>query len=1031
MKRKEGLTVGKIQGKIVLLLCLVLCTGMYAQNQTQTITGVVKGEDDMPLPGVSVLLEKEGKRTGAVTDFDGVFSIEAAMGDVLKFSYLGMTPQSLKVKSATMNVTMVEEVDALEEVVVIGYGTVKKKELTGAVAQVKSDDLEKIVTSDLSSALQGQAAGVNVITSATPGGDSEILIRGITSLSDNTPLYVVDGIVQEGDPRIPPSDIETIDILKDAASTAIYGSRGATGVIIITTKQGEAGALQVRLNASYGITHRNKAVPLMNSVEQTYFDIVTQRNITGASDDDAALSLQLLNNAYSFQNETDLNSLIFNNDVPVQNYNANISGGTNSITYNVSLGFYSQEGLQINSGYERFNVRSNTVYEKNKLRLQTSVGLSVDDRDIPQGNLVSQAIVYNPTQNSLDPDYYDVLDGGDGDDVNRLNWVLESIRTTQDVRSVRTNASLNANYEITDDLSAAVNTGITTTNTYGSEYRPYQEVVSDKGVVQTSPSNSYIRRSSGFRTSFSVDAGLTYNKKINDHDLTFTLFTTFEKYKNEQFAAQRLGATNPDLDVLDGATGDQSVSSGFDYTDTRIGTIGRIQYNYKDRYILSSSIRRDGSSKFDADQQWGTFPSVAAAWNISEENFWSGMKKTINSWKVRLSYGSVGNDRIRSYEFSPVISQDINYVGYNGTNETLNLGATQTSLANQLLKWETTTTSNIGMDFAFFKNKLTLSAEYYYASKEDMLFPVFLPLSVGGGYNATVTLNVGNMVNSGAELTMGYRMKTGKVNWRMNGTFSTNTNEITKINGNTDFLFTNDNGLVGRAPAQSRVTALSVGHEVASFFLWRTNGIVDTEEKLAEYQKIDSGARMGDVIFIDQNGDNMLDDNDRVYSGSGLPDFEIGYNLNLTYKSFDFSMNWYAAIGQEIMNGFDAWAYGFGRHKDQIYQWSEANPETSIPAFRGDIRTHRNFIGYSDLYLEDGSYLRLRQATIGYSLPKKTSEKLGLARFRLYATAQNALTFTSYSGYNPEIGGGIAGKGLDKGTGPTSAQYLLGLNLNF
>ncbi|MDW5288074.1 TonB-dependent receptor [Formosa sp. PL04] len=1032
MKLRKRLTVKGLRGKMVLILFFVLHCGLYAQAQKETITGIVMGEDDVPIPGVTVLLLENGKSMGAITDFDGVYSLEASIGEVLKFSYLGMTTQSLKIKSKTLNVTMVEEASALDEVIVIGYGTVSKKELTGAVDQVKGEELEKIVTSDLGAALQGQAAGVNVITSSTPGGDSEILIRGITSLTDNTPLYVVDGIVQEGDPRIPPSDIASLDILKDAASTAIYGSRGATGVIIITTKQGKAGTLQVRLNATYGVAFRDSAIPLMNSVEQTYFNIVTQRNIEGAYDDDASNSLVLNNSAYNYQNETDMNKLIFNESAPTQNYNANISGGTSDITYNVSLGFFQQDGLQINSAYERFNVRSNTVYEKDKLRIQTSVGLSLDQRDIPQGNLVSQAIVYNPTQNALDPGYYDSLEGGDGSDVNRLNWVLESIRTEQDNKALRTNASVNLKYEIIDGLSAQVNSGITATNNYGSEYRPYQEVVSDKGNVQTTPTSSYISRTSSLRTSFSVDAGLIYDKQLDENNkITFTLFTTFEKYKNEAFSAMRLGATNPDITVLDGATGDQSVTSGFDYIDTRIGNIGRIQYSYKERYILSSSIRRDGSSKFGEDNQWGTFPSIAFAWNISDEPFWQGAKQKVNNFRLRLSYGSVGNDRIGSYVYSPGITQNINYIGNNGNTETLNLGSIQTDLANELLKWETTTTGNVGIDLGFFKNKLTLTADYYRASKEDMLFPVFLPLSVGGGTNATVTLNVGNMKNDGGELAIGYRAKTGNVTWRVNGTFSINDNEITKINNNTNFLLTNDFGLVGRAPDQSRVTALAVGHEVSSFFLWRTDGIIDTEEKLAEYQKIDQGARMGDVRFIDQNGDNDLTDEDRIYSGSGLPEYEVGLNFSADYRNFDFSMNWYAAVGQEIMNGFDAWAYGFGRHKDQIYQWSEANPETSIPAFRGDMRTHRNFIGYSDLFLEDGSYIRLRQATVGYSLPKKVNEKLNINRLRFYVSAQNPLTFTKYSGYNPEVGGGIAAKGLDKGTGPTYATYFLGLNFNF
>ncbi|WP_298493836.1 TonB-dependent receptor [uncultured Algibacter sp.] len=1029
--KKVLITMGLRNKRILLTLLVVLC-GLFAQSQNDIVEGVVKGTDGVPIPGVTIIVK--GTTKGAITDFDGFYSIKASIGDVLEFSYIGMRGRSLKVTGTKLNVTLEEEIDELDEVVVIGYGEVKKKELTGAVTQVKSEDIERIVTADLGSALQGQAAGVNVVSSSTPGGASEILIRGITSLENNTPLYVVDGIVQEGDPRIPPSDIETIDILKDAASTAIYGARGATGVIIITTKQGTPGSLQVRMNASYAIQHRRAAVPLMNSLEQTYFDIVTRRNTDGAFDDQ--VNLQLTQNPANFQNETNLNDLIFKQDAPTQNYNTNISGGTEDITYNVALGFFSQEGIQINSNYERFNTRANTVYSKNKIRIQSSLSLIQDTRDIPQNQLLSQAIVYRPTQPGLELDNFDDLEQG-GDDVNRLGWVIESLRTENNLKTVRTNASFSLDYDITDELKFSTNVGLTTYNSYRKLIRPYQLIVNTQGLLQSQPSNSFVENSTNYNRSLNLNAGLTYQKQIEDHKLTFTFFATREKYQNDAFRAIRRGATDPAARVLDLATGEQSVSSGFDYVNTRIGTIGRVQYDFKSKYLFSGSIRRDGSSLVSPlvspKKQWGIFPSVAFAWNISDENFWAKHKSTINNFKLRLSHGTVGNDRVRAYSFLTGIEQNINYIGYDPAtgNETLGLGASQVDFANKTLKWESTTTSNVGVDLGFFKNKLTLTAEYYYADKEDMLFPVALPLSAGGGNNANITLNVGNMVNKGFELSAAYKGNIGKLRYRMNGTFSTNENEITKINGDTNFLFTNDFGLVGRAGDQSRITALAVGREAAAFYLWRTDGIIDTEEKLAEYQKIDNNARMGDTRFVDQDNNGILDQQDRVYSGSGLPKYELGYTLNLNYKSWDFSMNWYAALGQEIMNGFDAWAYGFGRHKDLVYQWSEANPNSTIPAYRNDIRRHPNYLGYSDLWLEDGSYLRLRQVSLGYAIPKKTVEKLGLTWLRFYASAQNPITFTKYSGYNPEIGGGIAGRGLDKDTGPISAQYLFGIQLNF
>lgn len=1006
---------------------MLFCLCLSAQQQVSVKGTITDAENQLPIPGVSVIIQ--GTTTGVSSDFDGVYSIQAKIGDVLVFRYLGMEEKSVKVSGTILNVALDPDVESLDEVVVIGYGTVKKKELTGAVARVDAESLEKIVTSDLGAALQGQVSGVNVVASATPGGEPEILIRGITSLSgDNTPLYVVDGIIQDGDPRIPPSEIETINILKDAASAAIYGARGATGVILITTKQGEVGTLKIRINGSSAVQIRNTAIPLMNSTEQLYRELVTLRNTTNTLEED--YNSVTLRNPYLLQNNTDLNEIIFNDFAQVHNYNTSISGGTKDIAYNVTMGMFKQEGIQLNSAYERFNVRSNTTYNKGKFSAKTSVGLSLDRRDIPRNNLLSQSIVYSPLQNGLNLDDTETL-GDDGDQANRLTWVIQSLKTKEYLKTLRANASLNLNYDVNNNLSFSGNAGITYSTGRGKLNVPYQEVInSSTGNALTQPTNSYLQDRSNERVNMYGEIGANFKKEIENHSLNLGVFLTAEKTTFEQFTARRTENTNPDLNVLNSATGEQLVTSGNDDVTTMLSQIGRVQYSYKGKYNFSSSVRIDQSSKFDSSLNLGVFPSVAFAWNVSDEKFWKPLKRTINSLKLRASRGTVGNNRIRSYEFLSTITSNINYVGNTG-NEVLLNGATQTTFANPNLIWETSKQVNLGLDAAFFKNKFTLSAEYYKTDKEDMLFPIFLPTSVGGGNNARVFYNVGNMTNDGIEVAAKFTHRLGKLWFQMSGTFATNRNEITKINGDTDFYFTDDLGLVGRAQTQSRITGHEVGREAGGFYLWRTNGIVNTEEKLAAYQKIDSNAKMGDVIFIDQNNDNLLDDEDRVYSGSGLPKFEIGYNFTSKYKNFDFSMNWYAALGHEIMNGFNAWSYGFGRHKDLIHQWSEANPNTSIPAYRDDIRNHRNFIGYSDLWLEDGSYLRLRQVSLGYSLSNKTTKKLGIDRLRFYVSSQNPLTFTNYSGYNPEVGGGISARGLDKGTGPITVQYLAGINFNF
>ncbi|MBU3026241.1 TonB-dependent receptor [Zobellia galactanivorans] len=1002
---------------------------VHAQ-EPNTVTGtVIDADEGVPIPGVSVV--KKGSAVGVSTDFDGNYSIKAKTGDVLEFSYIGMEARTITVSSPVVNVKMETDVENLDEVVVIGYGSVKKKELTGAVASVKSEDIENIVTQDLGTALQGQVSGVNVVSSGQPGAASEILIRGITSISgSNTPLYVVDGIPQEGDPRIAPGDIESIDILKDASSAAIYGTRGAAGVILITTKQGKQGALSVRLNASYGFQKIASGIDLMNTEEQTYFDLVTARNETGSTDDVTVLTLA--RSPMGFQNNTDVRDIIIRDNTPFKNYAVNVSGGANDIKYNVSTSLYDMEGILINSDFKRFNTRVNTTYNHGKWGINASVGLSREDQSREPGGIINQVIRYLPTQQGLEAlDQDEPLVEIRSTESNRLGWVLNSLNSTDEERVIRTFASFNINYQIVEGLNIWSRIGINETNGYRDKFLGYTPVFTKEGELLTNPANSFAQSSAFQRSSNVWETVLTFKKELADgHHLTMTGGYTREEYGGKDFSAKKYGVLNNDIRVLDNATINPDAQSGNYYTSTILGILGRLQYNYKGRYFISSSVRRDGSSKFGESKRWGLFPSIAASWNVSDEGFWKPLKGVVNNFKLRANKGSLGNNRFGDYAFSAAIANGIDFPFGTGDG-ILNIGSAQSEFANALVKWETKKETNFGADIGLFKNKVTLSADIYDIENEDMLFPVVLPGSAGGGGNSQIVLNVGNMTNKGLELALAYRGKIGHLNFNMNGTFTTNENKITQINGDNGFLFTNDYGLVSGARPESQVTVLAEGYEAGAFFLRRTNGIADTPEKLEEYQKIDPAAKLGDLIYIDSNEDGTISDADRVYSGSGLPEYEIGYNFNLDYKGFDFSMQWYAALGHEIMNGSKATAYGYGRHKDLIYAWSDSNTSTPIPAFRGDIKSHPNFRGYNDLWLEDGDYLRLKNLTLGYSLPKKIVQKIGVSKLRVYTTAQNLLTFTGYEGYNPEIGGGISARGLDKGNYPISTQYLFGLEFNF
>ncbi|BAX81106.1 SusC/RagA family TonB-linked outer membrane protein [Labilibaculum antarcticum] len=1035
MKKNNLIISQRVKWRYLLFTLFVLFTFSFgAQAQELTVKGTVSGaEDGFPIPGVSIVIK--GTTIGSITNVDGVYKISANVGDILIFSFIGMTSQEKTVSASFLDVDLATDVIGLQEVVAIGYGTVKKKELTGAVARVKAEDLTRIVTSDVGKALQGQVAGVNVIASSgAPGASSEILIRGLSSIGgSNNPLYVVDGVPFDGDPGLNPNEIETIDILKDAASCAIYGTRGAAGVILVTTKKGKAGSLRVSANASFGIQDIRSSTPVMNAAEQTYFNVVKDRNVSYTADDEIVLNLA--KSPKGFLNDTDLGKLVFIDNASVQDYNLNISGGTEQITYNVSTGYHKTEGVIVNSNFERFNTRINTTYKKNKWTIDASAGMTQEDTDSAPGNIILQSIKYYPTQPTvnLEDDASPIYTQG-GDEQTRLGSVLESFQNTDEGDRTKVFTSFRINYNLLKGLDFSTRLSYNGTKDYRKKFNPYQEVYDNNGDLKSDPSSSSVHMISSKNRKLDFEAGIKYQKKFKDHKFTVQAVYTMEDQLYDAFFAKKDGVLDNTIDVLDGTSLNAEVGSGTNYTNKQIGTLGRILYDYKSKYMLSVSARYDGSSKFAKDHRWGLFPSVSGAWNISDENFWNPIKNTVNDMKLRIGRGTVGNNRFNSYAYSAGVTNGKDYAFGTDASDILSLGSTQSQFANADIKWETSVQWNAGVDIAMFDNKLTLTAEVYDTRKKDMLFPVTVPGSASGsagGRPTTVTLNVGDMTNRGFELAMGYRTQTGQVKWGINGTFSTNENEITRMITGSDFILTDDSGLIGGARSSSQITALAEGYEAGAFFIYTTDGIVDTNEKLAKYQQIQPSARMGDLVYEDNNGDGRISEQDRVYQGSGLPKYECGLNFIVDYKGFDFSMQWYAALGHEIMNGAKATAYGWGRHKDLLYAWSEANPETSIPTYRADMKSHENYKGYTDLWLEDGSYVRLKSITVGYSLPNSMLAKLGLSKARVYVSAQNPLTFTKYSGFDPEVGGGIEARGLDKGNYPVTSMYLVGINLNF
>lgn len=1020
--------------KAHLITCLFLISFSSIQAQTISVKGVVSGDGE-PLPGANVLVK--GTSNGVMTDFDGNFVIDAKPNSTLVVNYLGYKEQEIRIKGKkNIKIELISDVASLNEVVIIGYGTQKKKEVTGAVTRIESETLSESSTSDLGTALQGQVAGVTVTASdGQPGSESNIIIRGISSIeANNSPLYVVDGIPFESDPKLSFDEIETIDVLKDAASAAIYGTRGAAGVILITTKKGKAGQMKVNANSYYGVQNITSGLPLVNFEEDLYIKFLYASSVNQTHYNNTWTTFE--QGIEQFTNNTDLRGVIQQDMASIQNHGVRVSGGKSGLTYSVNGNYFSQDGIIINSGYERINVRANTQFTKGKWKIDTGLGFRIEEQDYAAWGLLTDAYKYHPNQQEIDPNADRIETPGAADSNETIN--LSNLSSKLQQSDVRKGESLNANvtasYKINSNFKFTTRFGMAYTNNTRVRINPLFEVYDDQGDLVPLQQRSGVWNQSDRSAKTTFENFISYNKNIGRHSFKALALFSSERYEYTSFFATKKDFFSTEITTLEGALRDADAGTGTnwtqDKTNTLTGSLLRFQYNFSGKYLFSVSARRDGSSRFAPEHRYNIFPSYSVGWNISDETFWQPLKKVVNSFKVRASHGTTGNQGILDYSYQPTISLNQDYVFGREGNDNLQLGATQLSFKNVLTKWETSIQDNIGIDFGLFKNKLTLSTDIYKTVKKDMLFPLLIPPNNGSwpAYK-TVTLNTGNMENKGIELALNYRHK-GKFSWNAGITYTKNINTITKMSGSNKISYL-DGSNVADNNNEDLVSVIAEGYEAGSFFLVKTDGVLDTEEELANYQaNVDPSAKIGDLKMIDANNDGEISIDDRRYAGSGTPDFTMGFNLNANYKGFDLSMQWYGAFGSELMNGSAAFAYKYGTHKDLIHQWSPQNSGSTIPVYRG--RDHNNYRGYTDYWLEDGSFLRLRNVNLGYTVPKKVVEKISLSKLRFYVAAQNPLTFTKYTGFDPEIGGNnLATRGIDRGSYPITSQYRLGVQFDF
>lgn len=1019
--------------KYGLAFMLFLSFGLI-HGQDQTINGQVTS-DGQPLPGVNVIVK--GTAKGSVTDFDGFYEIKASSNAVLEFSFIGFRKKEVAIKGQKeINVVLEEDLSELDEVIVVGYGTQKKKEVTGAVVKVDADEILKTATSDLGSAIQGKVAGVNVqAASGRPGEAANIQIRGLGSISASAlgPLYVVDGIPYEDNPNIAPEQIASIDILKDGAAASVYGTRASNGVVIITTRRGEVGKIQVDVNTYAGVQNITSGTPLMNTVQQLYNLEVTTEQL-------GTEPLTFFFNPNALDYDTDFVKDVQNDNALIQNLNLNISGGVKNLTLNFSSTYFNQEGVLINSGFDRLSNRLTGQFTKGKFKAFVTLGLSVQNNTQEPWALYEYAIGQQPWSRPLDEipsngENSVILDVGNEIFYSYLSRQLDNI----DEREIKTNnIAVNLEYEFIKGLKYNLRLGRNEYNYFRKFFRPQYLAYGRTGDYNATASTpqAMLDEDYSFTHRESMENIINYKTNFGKHNISLLGVLSYERFNRRDVGIGVVYSTESSNSLQTLGSGAEGVKpSSYNETRTLSGKLVRAQYNYDEKYLVSASYRRDGSSKFSDQNRYGDFFGFSAGWNIHEENWFN--VDAINNFKLRASWAEVGNQNIPSYLFTPIIETGVNYPF--GPQEDLNFGSIQRRYVDPNIKWETTISKNIGLDFAMFKNKLTVAADVYQNDKEDMLLQQRVPASTGtyhpraeGVYDVKV-VNGGNMVNKGFELAVGFKDQIGQdFNYSVNGTFTQNRNEVTDLNG-TEIGYGNGRPITSMGNNVEYTTFLATGYEAGAFFLLQHDGVIKTQEQLDAYNQLDLSslgtARLGDMMYKDTNNDNKIDDSDRVYSGSGQSDYEVGLGINMSYKGFDFNLQGLYSHGAEIYNGARLYAYKNGRHTDLLSMWSPQNPTADVPTFRQN-GFHSNVKAGSDYFLEDGTYLRIRTLTVGYTIPGISQS--GIEKMRVYLTSQNPFTFTNYSGYDPEVGGdGIFTRGVDRGNYPVTRQIMLGLQLSF
>ena len=1070
---------------LIFAIMALSCANAFAQQ----VKGTVQDASGQAVIGAAVLVD--GTTNGTTTDLDGQFVLNAVPADAtLVVSSIGYKTVSVPVGSGVMTIILEEDSEMLEETVVVGYGVQKKSVVTAAISSITSDDLKSQSQNRVENLLQGMTSGVLVTSpSGAPDAASQVRVRGVGSINGSDPLYIIDGFaVSGGIDYLNPNDIERIEVLKDAASGAVYGARAANGVILVTTKQGQKGKTKVSYDFSYGLQNPWRKPSVLNATE---YAIMMNEGYINAG------NAPIYDDPYSFGEGTDWVELIFNHNAPVEKHDININGGNDNLTYSTSFGYLNKEGTiggnYGRSNYDRFTVRqavnavlfdnSATRNWLNKATMNTSVSYAhINSTGINNnsefGSPLGSALGMSPlldvyatpeeeeAYKTMYPEGYAhiVRDASgraytvvDGNVYNEQTNPLASLSlpgTKYDTDKFVANGAIEMNIwdnlkfrsSVGVDLAFWGNHGYTKQYFLSSKNYNYNTVASETtydkdGNATTTEKINYAesaQQEMNRSLRWQVENVVTYDKTFGDHSIAAVLGQTAISSSSSNVGANARGLMYPydewkiSVNNTTGQQADGNRNGWGSWNSIRYSLLsyfGRVTYNYDERYMIEATMRADASSNFGPNNKWGYFPSVSAGWNLKNESFLQDVP-WLSGLKLRGSWGINGNDNIGSFRYAVYMSTGNNYTFGSGANgsETISIGAKPNGLANPNARWEQSIQTDIGVDVGLLGNRVTFTADWYDKRTSGMLMSMQVPGYAG---DSAPIGNVGTMSNSGVELDLGYRDHYGDFSWNISTNATYTKNVLTALGDDATSLY-------GSSHKIGQLTRGVVGLPFPYFYGHKTDGIFQNAAEVAAHvnekgELLQPNAAPGDVRFVDFDGDGDIDDDDRTYIGKGTPDWSFGLNIGFEWKGIDFNMLLQGVIGNQVFNVTRRTdLYYINLPKTILNRWTGEGTSNTQPRFMFD--SANNNYRASDLWVEDASFLRARNVQLGYTLPQKWTQKVAVQRFRIYAQVENLFTLTKYSGCDPEVTGGngfSSDLGVDRGVYPQSRTFSVGVNLNF